>query len=78
MYRLELKNLYETKQLKNEEEAAAKREQAKAAKQAEADLQALQDAIHKAKLARDKAIEDTRLNTERQMAEIEKGKQKLC
>jgi major vault protein len=77
MYRLELKNLYETKQLKNEEElAAAKREQAKAAKQAEADLQALQDAIHKAKLARDKAIEDTRLNTERQMAEIEKNKQK--
>ena len=76
MYRLELKNLYETEQLKNEEElAAARREQTKAAKQAEADLQALQDAIHKAKLARDKAIEDTRLNTERQMAEIEKSKQ---
>lgn len=76
MYRLELKNLYETEQLKNEEElAAARREQTKAAKQAEADLQALQDAIHKAKLARDKAIEDTRLNTERQMAEIEKAKQ---
>ena len=76
MYRLELKNLYETEQLKNEEElAAARREQTKAAKQAEADLQELQDAIHKAKLARDKAIEDTRLNTERQMAEIEKSKQ---
>ena len=77
MYRLELKNLYETQQLKNEEELAeAKREQAKAEKQAEADLQELQDAIHKAKLARDKAIEDLRLNTERQMAEIEKDKQK--
>ena len=77
MYRLELKSLYETEQLKKEEEfAAARREQAKAAKQAEADLQGLQDAIHKAKLARDKAIEDARLNTERQMAEIEKGKQK--
>ena len=77
MYRLELKNLYETQQLKNEEElAATKREQAKAEKQAEADLQELQDAIHKAKLARDKAIEDLRLSTERQMAEIEKGKQK--
>ena len=77
MYRLELKNLYETQQLKNEEELAeAKREQAKAEKQAEADLQELQDAIHKAKLARDKAIEDLRLSTERQMAEIEKDKQK--
>ena len=77
MYRLELKNLYETQQLKNEEELAeAKREQAKAEKQAEADLQELQDAIHNAKLARDKAIEDLRLNTERQMAEIEKDKQK--
>ena len=77
MYRLELKNLYETQQLKNEEElAAAKREQAKAEKQAEADLQELQDAIHKAKLERDKAIENARLNTERQMAAIEKGKQK--
>ena len=77
MYRLELKNLYETQQLKNEEElAAARREQAKAEKQAEADLQELQDAIHKAKLERDKAIENARLNTERQMAAIEKGKQK--
>lgn len=77
MYRLELKNLYETQQLKNEEELAeAKREQAKAEKQAEADLQELQDVIHKAKLARDKAIEDLRLSTERQMAEIEKDKQK--
>ena len=77
MYRLELKNLYETQQLKNEEElAAAKREQAKAEKQAEADLQELQDAIHKAKLERDKAIENARLNIERQMAAIEKGKQK--
>ena len=77
MYRLELKNLYETQQLKNEEElAAARREQAKAQKQAEADLQELQDAIHKAKLERDKAIENARLNIERQMAAIEKGKQK--
>ena len=77
MYRLELKNLYETQQLKNEEElAAARREQAKAEKQAEADLQELQDAIHKAKLERDKAIENARLNIERQMAAIEKGKQK--
>ena len=77
MYRLELKNLYETQQLKNEEElAAAKREQAKAEKQAEADLQELQDAIHKAKLERDKAIENARLNIERQTAAIEKGKQK--
>ena len=72
-----MKNLYETQQLKNEEElAAARREQAKAEKQAEADLQELQDAIHKAKLERDKAIENARLNIERQMAAIEKGKQK--
>ena len=77
MYRLELKNLYETQQLKNEEElAAARREQTKAEKQAEADLQELQDAIHKAKLERDKAIENAKLNIERQMAAIEKGKQK--
>lgn len=76
MHKLELQKVYEAEQLKNEEEfAKLRRAQTQAAKQAEADLQDIYDAIHRAKLERDKAIDDAKIATERELAAIEKSKQ---
>lgn len=56
--------------------AAMKRAEEAAGTQAKADMQKVLDAIHKAQLARDRAADNERIETEKQLAAIEEAKQK--
>ena len=57
--------------------AAMKRAEEAAGTQAKADMQQVLDAIHKAQLARDRAADNERINTEKQLAAIKEAKQKV-
>jgi hypothetical protein len=53
-----------------------KRAEEAATAQAKADMQTIYDAIQKAQLARDRAADDQKIETEKQLAAIEEAKQK--
>ena len=74
-YAMKLRQEVEIANLKNKNDIAAQRraEEAAAAK-AKQDMQVILDAVHKAELARDKANDDARIETEKKLAEIEKAK----
>lgn len=75
MHNLELNQKAEEERLKNQADIAAmKRAEESAAAQAKADMQPIFDAIQKAQLARDKAADDAKIATEKQLADIEKAK----
>ena len=75
MYTLELNQKAEEERLKNQAEIAAmKRAEESATAQAKADMQPIFDAIQKAQLARDKAADDAKIATEKELAAIEKAK----
>ena len=77
MHALELNQKAEEERLKNSADIAAmKRAEETAAAQAKADMQAIYDAIQKAQLARDRAADDQKIETEKQLAAIEEAKQK--
>ena len=77
MYQLELAQKAETEKLNNAAEIAAmKRAEETAANQAKADMQVIFDAIQKAQLARDRAVDDEKIKTEQALAAIEEAKQK--
>ena len=77
LYRLELEKNTELEEIKNNEELEAKRRAAAdAAKKAEMDMQETLDAIHKAKLAREKAAVDAEIERNKALAAIEEEKQK--
>lgn len=76
LYGLELELESQTKKLANEAEIKAKQnEQEKATRQAEADMQALIDAVSDARLARCKKEDEAKMDTEKQLADIEKARQ---
>ena len=75
MYILELNQKATEEKMKNEAEIAAmKRAEEAATTQAKADMQIVLDAIHAAQLARDRKADDEKINTEKQLADIEKAK----
>ena len=75
MHNLELRQKAEEEKLKNQAEIAnMKRAEEAAAAQAQADMQPIFDAIQKAQLARDKAADDAKIATEKELAAIEKAK----
>ena len=75
MHALELAQKADEEKLKNQAEIAAMRRAEEAATaQAKADMQPIYDAIQKAQLARDKAADDAKIATEKQLADIEKAK----
>jgi hypothetical protein len=77
MYIIELTQKVTEEKLKNEAATAAmKRAEEAATTQAKADIQKMLDAIHSAQLARDRAADDEKINTEKQLAAIEEAKQK--
>lgn len=77
MYRLALTQKANEEDLKNKAALAAmKRAESAAETQAKADMQPILDAIHTAQMARDRAADDERINTEKQLAEIEDSKNK--
>ena len=76
LYRIRLNQTNEEARLTAQAEIAAKkRAQDEAVKKAEADMQALIDQIHAAELERDKKADAARIETEKQLADIEKAKQ---
>ena len=76
LYRIELNKTNEEARLHAQAEIAAKkRAQDEAVKKAEADMQVLIDQIHAAELERDKKADAARIETEKQLADIEKAKQ---
>ena len=76
VYELELnQKLEEERFAKMEEMNEKKRAAAKAAKQAESDMQELLDSIQKAQLAREKAEADAAIEQEKAQAEIKKAEQ---
>ena len=76
LYRIRLNQTNEEARLNAQAEIAAKkRAQDEAVKKAEADMQALIDQIHAAELERDKKADAARIETEKQLADIEKAKQ---
>ncbi len=76
LYALELKTTLETEKMKAANELAAKkRTEEEAVKQAEADMQKILDTIQSAKLARNKAEDDAKIATEKELAAIEKTRQ---
>ena len=76
MHRLDLENKANLEKINQKETLAKKaRAQKQAETQAEADLQKVLDTIQAAKLARDKNEDNARIETEKQLAEIEKAKQ---
>ena len=76
LYRIRLNQTNEEARLSAQAEIAAKkRAQDEAVKKAEADMQALIDQIHAAELERDKKADAARIETEKQLADIEKAKQ---
>ena len=77
MYILELNQKATEEKMKNEAEIAAmKRAEEAATTQAKADMQVVLDAIHAAQLARDRAADNEKIETEKQLAAIEEAKQK--
>ena len=77
LYRLDLDKKAKLEELKNAEEVnEKKRLAAEAAAKAEKDLQETLDAIHKAKLARDKAEHDLAVENRKNIAAVEAEKQK--
>ena len=77
MYALELNQKAEEERLKNQADIAAmKRAEESAAAQAKADMQPIFDAIQQAQLARDKAADEAKIATEKELASIEEAKQK--
>ena len=77
LYRLDLKKQVELEELKNEEELEEKRRlKVETAAKAEKDLQETLEAIHNAKLAREKAQHDLDYENRKQIASIEAEKQK--
>ena len=77
MYQLELNQKAETEKLNNAAEISAlKRAEESAENKAKADMQSIFDAIHAAKLARDRAADDQRIATEKQLAAIKEAEQK--
>ena len=76
LYGLELELESKTKKLANDAEIKAKQyEQEKATRQAEPDMQTLIDAVSDAKLARCKKEDEAKMETEKQLADIEKARQ---
>lgn len=76
IYAMDLRKAEKEHNLINEESLRAKERAAEAAaKQAERDLQKTIDEIHAAKLARDKKIDDAKIATEKELAEIDKARQ---
>lgn len=76
IYKLELDKSLDLERIKAKEELDEKtRKQAEAVKQAELDLQIIVDEIQEAKLERAKKEDAARIETEKQLAEIEKAKQ---
>lgn len=76
LHAIELAQAAELKQLANRQEIAAKQRAEEGAKaKAKADMQVVLDAIAKAELARDKAADDAKIETEKKLADIEKAKQ---
>ena len=77
LYQLELAQKANEEKLKNEAALAAiKRAETAAETQAKADIQPVLEAIHKAELARDRAIDNEKIDTEKQLADIEDAKNK--
>ena len=77
MYILELSQKATEKKMKNDAEIAAmKRAEEAVTTQAKADMQVVLDAIHAAQLARDRAADNEKIETEKQLAAIEEAKQK--
>ncbi len=75
MHQMTLRQKADEEKLKNQAEIAAmKRAEEAATSQAKADMQVVFDAIHKAQLARDRAADDQRIATEKQLMDIEKAK----
>ena len=75
MYALELNQKAEEEKLKNQAQIAAmKRAEENATAQAKSDMQPIFDAIQKAQLARDKAADEAKIATEKELAAIEKAK----
>ena len=75
MHNLKLNQEVELKRLSDAAAIAEKkRAEEAAATQAKADMQVILTAIHEQQLARDRANDDEKINTERQLAEIEKTK----
>ena len=73
---LELDKAYETQRLQTQKALdTEKRAAAEAAKQAEADMQKILDAIQSSELERAKKADAARIETEKQLAAIEKAKQ---
>ena len=77
MYILELNQKAAEEKLHNDASIEALKRAEEAAKtRAKADMQKVLDAIHAAQLARDRAADDEKINTEKQLAAIEEAKQK--
>lgn len=77
MYILELNQKAAEEKIHNEAAIDALKRAEEAAKtQAKADMQKVLDTIHAAQLARDRAADDEKINTEKQLAAIEEAKQK--
>ena len=77
MYMLELSQKAEEEKLKNNADIAAiKRAEEAAAVQAKADMQKVLDVIHEAQLARDRAADNEKIETEMQLAAVEEAKNK--
>lgn len=74
-YKAQLDQKVAEEKLKNQADIAAmKRAEESAAAKAKADMQPIFDAIQKAQLARDKAADDAKIATEKELAAIEKAK----
>ena len=77
MYILELNQKATEEKMANDAAIAAmKRAEEAAGTQAKADMQKMLDVIHQAQLARDRAADNERIETEKQLAAIEEAKQK--
>lgn len=75
MHKIDLDQKAAEEKLKNDAEIAAlRRTEENASAQAKADMQPIFDAIQKAQLARDKAADDAKIATEKELAAIEKAK----
>ena len=76
IHKLDLERQYEMEQLANNAKKDTElRAQKKAARQAEADMQPLLDAIQEAELERNRKSDDEKIKTEIALADIEKAKQ---
>ena len=75
MHKIDLDQKAAEEKFKNDAEIAAlRRAEENASAQAKADMQPIFDAIQKAQLARDKAADDAKIATEKELAAIEKAK----